>query len=79
MYPAKSETISLLKSSLIRSNLHIFRKATMFANNTSANDEEFKGLNGDNGTCFLAIDHVAVMISYITITFFWFNVYDNNY
>ena len=67
MYPAKSEAISLLKSSLIRSNLYIFRKATMFANNTSANDEEFKELSGDNGTCFLAIDHVAVMTSYITI------------
>ena len=39
----------------------------MFANNTSANDEEFKGLSGDNGTCFLAIDQVALMISYTTI------------
>ena len=35
----------------------------MFANNSSANS-----LRGNNGTCFLSIDYVAVMISY-TITY----------
>ena len=36
---------------------------TMFANNSSTNS-----LRGGNGTCFLSIDYVAVMISY-TITY----------
>ena len=39
----------------------------MFANNTSANDEQSTGHSGDNGTCFFAIDYVAVRISYATI------------
>ena len=39
----------------------------MFANNSSANDLQFKGRSGNNGTCFLPIDFVAVMISYTTI------------
>ena len=39
----------------------------MFANNSSSNDEQFKGLSDDNGTCFLFIDYVAVRISYTII------------
>ena len=54
-----------------RSNLLIFRKfpisIAMFANNNSSDDEQFKGHSGDNGTCFLPTDFVAVMISYTVI------------
>ena len=39
----------------------------MFANNSSTNDEQLKGHNSDNGTCF-PIDYLAVKISYTTIT-----------
>ena len=39
----------------------------MFADNSSTDDEQFKGQSGANGTCFLPIDFVAVMISYTTI------------
>ena len=39
----------------------------MFANNSSSNDEWFKGLSDDKGTCFLFIDYVAVRISYTII------------
>ena len=50
-----------------QSNLLILRRLpillTMFANNSSTNS-----LRGNNGTCFLPIDYVAVMISY-TITY----------
>ena len=50
-----------------QSNLLILRRLpillTMFANNSSTNS-----LRGNNGTCFLPIDDVAVMISY-TITY----------
>ena len=41
----------------------------MLTNNSSTNDENFKGhmYSGGNGTCFLPIDYVAVKISYTTI------------
>ena len=54
-----------------RQNLLIFRKfpvwMAMFANNSSSEDEHITGHSGNNGTCFLPIDFVAVMISSTTI------------
>ena len=61
----KSEAIYLLQPSLIDCKLPI--SIPMFANNSSTNDELFKGHSGDNGTCFLLTDHVAFIISYTTI------------